>query len=66
MNVKKWGLVVAVLASACDSQHNNPYSQVDKNQSVLYESFTERPKHLDPVAAYSANEYAIIGQIYEP
>lgn len=66
MNVKKWGLVVAVFASACDSQHNNPYSQADKNQSVLYESFTERPKHLDPVAAYSANEYAIIGQIYEP
>ncbi len=54
------------LLSACDSQLNNPYSDNATNQSVLYESFSERPKHLDPVAAYSSNEYAIIGQIYEP
>ena len=55
-----------VLLSACDSQLNNPYSDNDTNQSVLYESFSERPKHLDPVSAYSSNEYAIIGQVYEP
>lgn len=54
------------LLSACDSQLNNPYSDTDTTQSVLYESFTERPKHLDPVAAYSSNEYAIISQVYEP
>ena len=54
------------LLSACDSQLNNPYSDNDANQSVLYESFSERPKHLDPVAAYSSNEFAIIGQVYEP
>ncbi len=55
-----------VLLAACDSQRNNPYSDNDANQAVLYESFSERPKHLDPVAAYSSNEFAIIGQVYEP
>jgi ABC-type transport system substrate-binding protein len=54
------------LLSACDSQLNNQYADNDTTQSVLYESFSERPKHLDPVAAYSSNEYAIIGQVYEP
>jgi len=52
--------------SACNSQLNNPYLDSDSTQSVLYETFAERPKHLDPVAAYSANEFSIIGQIYEP
>lgn len=45
---------------------NNPYTEDEGNRSVLYESFSERPKHLEPAAAYSSNEYAIIGQIYEP
>jgi oligopeptide transport system substrate-binding protein len=58
--------VCIILLSACDSQLNNQYADNDTTQSVLYESFSERPKHLDPVAAYSSNEYAIIGQVYEP
>jgi ABC-type transport system substrate-binding protein len=57
---------IFIFISGCDSQLNNPYSDNDTIQSVLYESFSERPKHLDPVAAYSSNEYAIIGQVYEP
>jgi len=65
MKLKTLAICIALL-SACDSQLNNPYSDNDVNQSVLYESFSERPKHLDPVAAYSSNEYAIIGQVYEP
>ncbi|NOX08483.1 MAG: ABC transporter substrate-binding protein [Gammaproteobacteria bacterium] len=32
----------------------------------MYSSFSERPKHLDPVRSYSSNEYAFIAQIYEP
>lgn len=53
---------------ACDNQVlNNPYSaSAEKNQAVLYASFSERPRHLDPAKSYSANEYAFIGQIYEP
>jgi len=54
--------------SACEQQvWNNPYpEQETKHQAVLYSSFSERPRHLDPAKSYSANEYAFIGQIYEP
>ncbi len=45
---------------------NNPYGVQRGPENVLYSSFTERPKHLDPAVAYSANEYVFIGQIYEP
>ena len=45
---------------------NNPYPAVEAQESTLYRSFEERPKHLDPARAYSANEYEIIAQIYEP
>ncbi len=47
-------------------QLNNPYTEDEGKQSVLYESFSERPKHFDPAVAYSSNEYAFIAQIYEP
>ncbi len=59
--------VSCLLLTACESaQLNNPYPKEDNQQSILYESFSERPKHLDPVAAYSSNEYLFISQIYEP
>ncbi|MBS3963171.1 MAG: ABC transporter substrate-binding protein [Methylomonas sp.] len=52
---------------ACDKAPlNNPYPPVDAGLSVLYSAFAERPKHLDPAVAYSSDEYAFIGQIYEP
>ncbi|MCK9605138.1 MAG: ABC transporter substrate-binding protein [Methylomonas sp.] len=53
--------------TACDiSQLNNPYPDTDHGQAILYSSFSERPKHLDPAVAYSSDEYGFIGQIYEP
>lgn len=46
---------------------NNPYpDSLSANQSVLYSSFSERPRHLDPAKSYSSNEYVFIAQIYEP
>ena len=45
---------------------NDPYPSVAAEMNVMYSSFSERPKHLDPVRAYSADEYSFIGQIYEP
>lgn len=45
---------------------NDPYPSDEAGTNVLYSSFSERPKHLDPVQAYSADEYSFIGQIYEP
>ncbi|MDD1627596.1 MAG: ABC transporter substrate-binding protein [Methylococcaceae bacterium] len=60
-------LFLAVFLIACDaSQLNNPYPEDEGKLSVLYQSFSERPKHLDPAVAYSENEYAFIAQIYEP
>ena len=60
-------LCLTILLTACDvPQFNNPYTENEGKLSVLYQSFSERPKHLDPAVAYSENEYAFIAQIYEP
>jgi len=60
-------IILTALLSACDiSQLNNPYSETEGDLSLLYSSFSERPKHLDPAVAYSSNEYGFIAQIYEP
>lgn len=45
---------------------NNPYPPEEKTQNVLYSSFSERPKHLDPARSYSSNEVTFTAQIYEP
>ncbi len=56
-----------VLCTACsDSAWNNPYPDSDANSNIYYDTFSERPKHLDPVSSYSANEYVFLGQVYEP
>ncbi len=58
---------MCLMLMGCDDlQLNNPYPHEEAGQSILYSSFTERPKHLDPAVSYSSNEYALIGQIYEP
>lgn len=60
-------LVLTALLGACRSgPWNDPYPAADVHANVLYSSFEERPKHLDPVQSYSSNEYALIAQIYEP
>lgn len=45
---------------------NSPYPKAQSNQPIYYSSFAEQPKTLDPVRAYSSNEYLFISQIYEP
>ncbi len=60
-------LITAQLLTACtDTSWNNPYPADESGKNIMYSSFAERPKHLDPVRSYSSNEYAFIGQIYEP
>ena len=44
---------------------NNPYRPSDAGKNVLYETFREDLKHLDPALAYVANELDILNQIYE-
>jgi len=60
-------IVIVGFLSACDSTVvNSPYSEQDSDLSVLYSSFSLRPKHLDPARSYSSNEANFTGQIYEP
>ena len=63
-----WGLLLllALAANGCGAPWNSPYPRAEQGKNILYSSFSERPKHLDPVRSYSANEYTFIGQIYEP
>lgn len=61
-----WLVLVAFLCACQADIANNPYPYENGQQAVLYQSFSERPKHLDPAIAYSENEYAFIAQIYEP
>ena len=60
-------VVCLVFLCACsDSGWNNPYPSADGSKNIFYSSFSERPKHLDPVSSYSENEAVFTGQIYEP
>ncbi|HID48044.1 MAG TPA: peptide ABC transporter substrate-binding protein, partial [Chromatiales bacterium] len=60
-------LGAGLLLAGCElAGWNNPYPASQRGQNIFYSSFSERPKHLDPVRSYSSNEYAFLGQIYEP
>ncbi len=59
--------IISLLLISCDvSQLNNPHSETDPNLSILYSSFSERPKRLDPAVSYSTSENTFLAQIYEP
>ncbi len=59
-------LVWLLILPGCGEPPNSPYPPAEALDNALYTSFEERPKHLDPARAYSANEYEIIAQVYEP
>ncbi|HXM83999.1 MAG TPA: ABC transporter substrate-binding protein [Burkholderiales bacterium] len=54
------------LAGCGGDAWNDPYSERDAGANVLYSSFDERPKHLDPVQSYAENEARFTQQVYEP
>ena len=45
---------------------NSPHDQNMIKNATLFSAFSSPPKRLDPVISYNANEWAFIGQIYEP
>jgi oligopeptide transport system substrate-binding protein len=60
-------LVAVALSAGCSgTPWNNPYPASEAGANILYTSFSERPKHLDPVQSYSENEYTLIANIYQP
>ncbi len=44
---------------------NNPYPDADRDKKVIYSSFTEAPKTLDPAVAYTTAEHVITGNVYD-
>jgi oligopeptide transport system substrate-binding protein len=64
----RWlALLSVLLLTACDGGlWNDPYPASDSGKDIIYTAFTSRPKHLDPVQAYSENEYVFLAQIYQP
>lgn len=59
------GTLLAAAAAAA-AAWNNPYPESEAASNIIYSSFSERPKHLDPARSYSSDEYTFIAQIYEP
>lgn len=69
MRIGQWVLIISLAFSniGCDLPVlNSPYPTSEKSENILFSSFSERPKTLDPAKAYSSNEYQFISQIYEP
>ena len=44
---------------------NNPYPEADDGKHVLYTSFGEAPKSLDPAVAYDVAAHEITGQVHD-
>jgi oligopeptide transport system substrate-binding protein len=64
--VVSWLALCAVLPGCGDEPWNNPYPPSAREGAILYTTFQERPKHLDPVSSWSENEAQITSQVYEP
>jgi len=58
--------LLLISAGCSETSLNNPYPEKEKTENILYSSFSERPKHLDPALSYSSNEIVFTAQIYEP
>ena len=59
-------LVLPAWLVGCSGPWNDPYPVQEAGKNILYSSFSERPKHLDPVQSYAENEAVFTAQIYMP
>ncbi len=59
-------LVIFFTVNSFSTIWNSPHTIKKDASKTLYSAFSISPKRLDPVVSYSANEWAIIGPIYEP
>ena len=57
------GIACALLAAGC---RNSPYPDSDEGRNVLYTTFTDEPRHMDPAQSYSSLESIITYNILEP
>jgi len=54
--------LLAAVFLACT---NNPYPAEDDDVKVLYTTFTEAPRSLDPAVAYDVGAHAVTGVVYD-
>ena len=59
-------LLLLITIQAYATIWNSPQDPKKTKENTLFSSFSIPLKRLDPVVSYNANEWAIIGQIYEP
>src|SRR6476646_10554766 len=64
--IKILALVLPACLGGCSGPWNDPYPAQEAGKNILYSSFSERPKHLDPVQSYAENEAVFTAQIYMP
>ena len=55
-------IAVALALAGCS---NNPYPASDREPKILYSSFAEAPKTLDPAVAYTTASHIITGNVYD-
>jgi ABC-type transport system substrate-binding protein len=44
---------------------NDPYPAADRDKKIVYSSFSEAPKTLDPAVAYTAAEHVVTGNVFD-
>ena len=59
-------LITLLFLAGCSDVWNDPYPAAERGRNIYYASFSERPKHLDPVQSYTEDESVFIQQVYEP
>jgi oligopeptide transport system substrate-binding protein len=59
-------LIALAFLAGCGEVWNDPYPAAERGKSILYSSFVNRPKHLDPVQSYTEDEALFTQQVYEP
>ncbi|MHA1538788.1 MAG: ABC transporter substrate-binding protein [Alphaproteobacteria bacterium] len=55
-------LAFLIVGAACT---NDPYPGADHTRKILYTSFNEAPKSLDPAVAYDVSAHRITGNVYD-
>lgn len=59
-------LIAIAILSSCSDTWNNPHAPEAENKVTYYANYSNQPRHLDPVRAYSTEEGLFLEQIYEP
>jgi oligopeptide transport system substrate-binding protein len=61
-----FAVAIAILTGSCKQNlWNNPHTDIT-SQNIVFSSFSEPTKTLDPAKAYDSGSYLFINQIYEP